>query len=163
MAYDIALVAAALTCSLVTGLLLGFAVVAMPGIGTLDDRTFVRTFQAMDRVIQDRQPVFVLLWVGSVVAVLLALALGWSQETGGERLLLVGVTALWIGGLQVPTAAINIPLNNRLQAVDVATEDDDSVSRARSAFERRWNTWNRVRTVAGVLASTGLVVLIAAR
>ena len=163
MAYDIALVAAALTCSLVTGLLLGFAVVAMPGIGTLDDRTFVRTFQAMDRVIQDRQPVFVLLWVGSVVAVLLALALGWSQETGGERLLLVGVTALWIGGLQVPTAAINIPLNNRLQAVDVATEDDDSVSRARSAFERRWNTWNRVRTVAGVLASTGLVVLLAAR
>lgn len=163
MAYDIALVAAALTCSLVTGLLLGFAVVAMPGIGTLDDRTFVRTFRAMDRVIQDRQPVFVLLWVGSVIAVLVALALGWSQETGGERLLLVGATALWIGGLQVPTAAINIPLNNTLQAVDVAAEDDDSVSRARSAFERRWNTWNRVRTVAGVLASTGLVVLLAAR
>ncbi|WP_205712513.1 DUF1772 domain-containing protein [Euzebya rosea] len=163
MAYDIALVAAALTCSLVTGLLLGFAVVAMPGIGTLDDRTFVRTFQAMDRVIQDRQPVFVLLWVGSVIAVLVVLALGWSQETGGERLLLVGATALWIGGLQVPTAAINIPLNNTLQAVDVAAEDDDSVSRARSAFERRWNTWNRVRTVAGVLASTGLVVLLAAR
>jgi uncharacterized membrane protein len=163
MAYDIALVAAALTCSLVSGLLLGFATVAMPGIGTLDDRAFVRAFQVMDRVIQDRQPVFMLLWVGSVAAVLATLGLGWSQTVDGQRLLLVGATVLWIGGLQVPTATINLPLNNALQAVDVDAVDDQSVSRARGDFERRWNTWNRVRTVAGVLASAGFVLLLLAR
>ncbi|AXV09641.1 integral-membrane protein [Euzebya pacifica] len=163
MPYDIALVAAALTCSLVSGLLLGFAIVAMPGVGTLDDRGFVRAFQVMDRVIQDRQPVFMLLWAGSVVAVLAALGLGWRQEAGSGRLLLVGATVLWIGGLQVPTATINIPLNNALQAVDVAAVDDQSISRARDAFERRWNRWNRVRSAAGVLASTGFVLLLLAR
>ena len=163
MAYDIALVAATLTCSLVSGLLLGFAIVAMPGIGTLDDRAFVRAFQVMDRVIQNRQPVFVLLWAGSVVAVLAAFGLGWGQEAGSGRLLLVGATVLWIAGLQVPTATINIPLNNALQAVDAAAADDVSVRRARDAFERRWNTWNRVRSAAGVLASAGFVLLLLAR
>lgn len=162
MAHEIALVAAALTCGLVSGLLLGFAIVAMPGIAALDDRAFVRAFQVMDRVIQDRQPVFMLLWVGSVVAVLASVALGWGQVDAGERVLLVGSALLWIGGLQVPTAVVNIPLNNALQAVDVAGAAQPEVSSARVAFEGRWNRWNRLRTAAGVLATAGFLLLLAA-
>ena len=55
----------------------------MPGLGTLDDRAFIRAFQVTDRVIQNRQPVFVLVWVGSVAAVLEALALGLGALDGG--------------------------------------------------------------------------------
>ena len=55
-------------CSLVAGFLFAFAVVVMPGIRRLDDAAFIRTFQAIDRVIQDGQPLFLLVWVGSVLA-----------------------------------------------------------------------------------------------
>lgn len=163
MAFEIALVAAALSCALVSGLLLGFAVVAMPGLATLGDREFVRAFQVMDRVIQDRQPLFMLLWVGSVVALVVAVALGFGEVTGGQRWLLLGAGALYLGGLQVPTAAVNIPLNNEIQAVDVDTADAGGVRSARERFESRWNRWNGIRTALGCVASLALLVLLLSR
>ena len=66
--FQIALLVATFLCSLVAGLLFVFAVVVMPGIGNLNDREFIRAFQVMDRVIQNNQPLFMLVWLGSVVA-----------------------------------------------------------------------------------------------
>ena len=68
--FSVVLMVATLLCALVAGLVLAFAVVVMPGIGSLGDREFLRAFQAMDDMIQDRQPVFMVVWVGSIVAVL---------------------------------------------------------------------------------------------
>ena len=52
------LVLATFLCSLVAGLLFAFAVVVMPGLRSLDDGGFIRAFQAIDRVIQNNQPLF---------------------------------------------------------------------------------------------------------
>ena len=41
-----------LLCSLVAGLLFGFAVVVMPGIANLENREFLMAFKHMDEVIQ---------------------------------------------------------------------------------------------------------------
>ena len=76
MIFKTVLVAASLLCSLVAGFLFAFAVVAMPGIGRLKDRSFIRAFQVIDGVIQDNQPVFLFVWVGSVVALVIAAAIG---------------------------------------------------------------------------------------
>lgn len=160
MLFEIALVAATLLCSLVSGFLLGFVIVAMPGIGTLDDRGFVRAFQVMDRVIQDRQPVFMMMWLGSVVALVAAFALGLGELDGGRLALLIGATAGYLLGLQLPTAVVNIPMNNAIQAVDLRAADDAEVRAARERFEDRWNSWNVARTVAGCLSSLGLLLLL---
>jgi len=45
-----------LLCSLVAGLLFGFAVVVMPGIANLENREFLMAFKHMDEVIQNNQP-----------------------------------------------------------------------------------------------------------
>ncbi len=74
--FQIALILATFLCSLVAGFLLAFALVVMPGINSLNDREFVRAFQVMDRVIQNHQPIFVLVWVGSVVALVSSAVLG---------------------------------------------------------------------------------------
>ena len=60
--FQIALILATFLCSLVAGFLFAFALVAMPGIRSLKDREFIRAFQVMDRVIQNNQPLFVLVW-----------------------------------------------------------------------------------------------------
>ena len=49
---------AVLLCSLTAGFLFAFAVVVMPGLKALDDAAYLRAFQLMDGVIQDRQPLF---------------------------------------------------------------------------------------------------------
>ena len=64
------LILSVLLSSLVGGLLFGFAVVVMPGIAKLSDKKFLLSFKHMDEVIQNNQPLFMLVWVGSIIAVI---------------------------------------------------------------------------------------------
>lgn len=152
--FHLALLVAAFLCALVAGFLFAFAVVAMPGLRTLADGAFIQAFQAMDRVIQDNQPLFLLVWVGSVLALLAAAVLGFGALAGWERGVLLAAAASYLLGVQGPTITINIPLNNQIQAVDVAAMDAAAHQAVRAAFEPRWNRWNVVRTVvaSGVTA-----------
>lgn len=155
------LVIATLFCGIVAGLLFAFAVVAMPGIKSLPDREFIRAFQAMDRVIQRNQPLFMLVWVGSVLALMTALVLGLSQiEDGLALALLVAAAAIYLLGVQLPTALVNIPLNNRLQVVEVDGAGEDMLAAERAVFETRWNRWNGIRAVLAVTATALLLVLL---
>lgn len=155
-----ALIAATLLCSLVAGLLFAFAVVAMPGIARLDDGEFIRAFQAMDRVIQDNQALFMTVWVGSVLLLIAAGALGIGQLDGFARALLVVAALLYLVGVQLPTGAVNVPLNNALQALDVDAMDDTSRRTARADFEPRWNRWNAVRTTVSIVVSALLLIVL---
>lgn len=157
---EAALAISIILCGLVAGLLFGFAVVAMPGLETLDDREFIRAFQVMDRVIQNNHPLFMLAWVGSVIAIVVTLVIGIVQlEDGGASSLIVAAAAVYLLGVQLPTALVNIPLNNRLQRVDVEGAEEESLARERAAFEDRWNRWNRIRTALAIVA-TALLLLV---
>ncbi len=158
--FQILLILAAFLCALIAGLLFAFAVVVMPGIRTLNDREFIGAFQAIDRVIQNNQPLFMLAWFGSVVALLAAALLGFGQLEGGERLLLLSATFAYLLGVQLPTITINVPLNNELQTLDVAAMNDASLSTARQAFEPRWNRWNAIRTAVAALVTVLLLILL---
>ena len=158
--FQIALIVATFLCSLVAGFLFAFAVVAMPGIGSLNDREFIRAFQVMDRVIQNNQPIFMLVWIGSVVALVTSVVLGIGQLDGARRLLLVFAALFYLVGVQLPTIAVNVPLNNTLQTLDVAEMNATMPKAAREAFEPRWNRWNLVRAAFASLASALLIVLV---
>lgn len=156
----IALVVSTLLCSLVAGIVLTFACVAMPGIGRLNDRDFLQAFKAMDRVIQDNQPVFMLVWVGSVVALIATTVLGVMRLDGLGRILIVSATALYLVGVQLPTATVNIPLNNRLQSLELDTLSGGALHEARTDFEPRWVRWNLIRTIVAILVSTMLILAV---
>ncbi len=145
-AVSVALVATTFLVSLVAGFVFAFAVVVMPGIRTLDDGDFIRAFQRIDRVIQRGDPLFGLVFIGSIVSLLAAVVLGVPVLTGLERTLLLSAGGIFIVGVLVPTVAVNVPLNNRLQGLDVAALNPEERSSARQAFEPRWNRWNRIRT-----------------
>jgi uncharacterized membrane protein len=117
--FQIAMIVAAFLCSLAAGLLFAFAIVVMPGIRSLNDREFIRAFQVMDGVIQNNQPIFMLVWVGSVVFLGITVVLGIVQLDGAERLLIIVATLAYFLGVQLPTVRINIPLNNELQTLNV--------------------------------------------
>ena len=158
--FQLTLIVAALLCSLVAGLVFAFAVVVMPGIKTLGDGEFLRAFQVIDRVIQNNQPLFLLVWVGSVVALLASAALGFGQLDGVGRLLVIAAVLVYLLGVQLPTVTINIPLNNIVQALEIDGMDPSAHEAARRAFESRWNTWNSIRTVLASLVSVLLIILL---
>ena len=117
--FQIGLILTALLCSLVAGLVFTFAVVVMPGIGTLGDREFLQAFQAIDRVIQNNQPAFMVVWVGSIVTLVATCLTGFRQVAGTEQMLLVAAAAVYLLGVQLPTLVVNVPLNNQVQALDI--------------------------------------------
>ena len=158
--FSVALVAAAFLSSLVAGLLFVFAVVVMPGIKHLNDREFIRAFQVMDGVIQNNQPLFVLVWVGSILAVVAAALLGALQLSGLALNLMIAAALIYLLGVQLPTVVVNVPLNNRLQRMNVDAMDEPAQQAARRDFEPRWNRWNTIRTVIASLASAGYLVLL---
>ena len=158
--FQITLILATFLCSLVTGFLFAFAIVVMPGIRNLKDREFIRAFQVIDGVIQNNQPLFVSVWMGSILASLIAAGLGFGAMTGVQRMLLVAAPIIYILGVQVSTFTINVPLNNALQRLNVDDMDELALQAARMNFDPSWNRWNLVRTPLAGLASGLFMVLL---
>ena len=158
--FQLTLIVATFLCSLVAGFVFAFAVVVMPGIGKLGDGEFLRAFQVMDRVIQSNQPLFIFVWMGSVIALLAAAAIGFGQLDGTGRLLIIVAVLVYLLGVQVPTVTINVPLNNTVQALEIDAMDETAQAAARQDFEMRWNTWNSIRTGLASLVSVLLIILL---
>jgi len=157
--FQVALILAAFLCSLVAGFLFAFAVVVMPGIKGLNHREFIRAFQVMDGIIQNNQPIFIVVWLGSVISLIFAAVFGFEHLNMTGRWLLIFTTLAYLLGVQLPTFTINIPLNNRLQSLNVDAMDE-SAQKVRETFEARWNRWNAIRTVLSSLVSALLIVLV---
>ncbi|MFK7843983.1 MAG: DUF1772 domain-containing protein [Rhodothermales bacterium] len=157
---QISLASSILLCSLVTGILAGFTIVVMPGIKTLNDHDFLKAFKVMDRVIQNNQPIFILLWIGSVLSVLVLTVISFLRLADIDLMLAIAATTIYLFGVQLPTATINVPLNNQLQRQDLDTLTESSLQEVREAFEPRWVRWNTIRTVFATLSSVLLILLI---
>lgn len=154
------LVVATFLSALMAGFLFAFAVIVMPGIKNLSDREFLQGFQAIDRVIQNGQPLFMVMWLGSTVALIAAAALSIRYQTGLDRMLLVGAALASVLLVQLPTMRINIPLNNQVQSLDFESLGGDEARQAREAFELRWIWWNNIRTVVSVVILGMLLVVL---
>ena len=137
-------------CYLVAGLLLGFAIVVMPGIAKLTDKEYLLAFKHMDGIIQNNQPLFVLVWAGSILSVMATLVLGMLNLSGSDVYLVFFASILYLFGVQLPTFRFNIPLNNSVQRLDVEGLEESGAALSRAGFEQPWNRWNQLRTVNAV-------------
>lgn len=151
---------ATLLVALVAGIVLTFAIVVMPGIRALGGRDSLRAFQAMDRIIQNNQPVFMVVWLGSALSLIATTAVGIAALSGVDRLLIGTACLLYICGVQVPTAIVNVPLNNQLQRVDLPSASEEEIASLVNAFEARWVRWNTIRTVISLIVSAFLLAIL---
>lgn len=157
--FQISLILAMLLCSLVAGFVLAFAIVVMPGIRNLNDHDFLQAFKAIDLVIQNNQPLFVLVWLGSIVGLVTVALLGIIQFDGIHRLLIGTAAAIYLLGVQLPTFTINVPLNNQLQMQPLDTMTNLALREVRVSFEPRWMRWNTIRTIFAILTSALLMLI----
>ena len=148
-----------LTTLIVTGLLFTFAILVMPGLGRLEDRGFLRGFQEIDGIIQRSHPIFVVVWLGSILGLLATTVMGFAQLDGLAQGLLITATALYLLGVQLPTFRGNVPLNNQLQTLDVKTMSEPDLAETRQSFEPAWNRLNLFRTGICLCVATLLIVV----
>ena len=154
------LIVSTLLCALVTGFIFTYAVVVIPGFAKLDDRDFIRAFQVTDGVIQNNQPLFMLAWVGSIVSVVATMILGFIELHGFERWTVFAIGFVYLMGVQGITIQVYLPLNNRLQRLEIDEMDPESLSKERNKFETRWNYFNNIRTLIASIVSFSLMLFI---
>ena len=160
---DISLVFAALTCSLVTGFIFTYAVVVMPGFSKLDDKEFLRAFQVTDGIIQNNQPLFMLTWVGSIISVISVIAISIFSLGLSEAWIIFIVGLIYLLGVQGITISIHLPLNNRIQSIDINNLNNQSLNEERTKFELRWNYFNKIRTFIAFSTSLSFLLILMAR
>ena len=146
---DISLFFSILLSALVTGFILTYAIVIMPGLSNLDDKEFIKAFQVTDGIIQNNQPIFILIWIGSIVSVLSTIITSILSLGILDAWLIIFVSVVYLLLVQGITILIHLPLNKSIQNIDINSSNFQTLSKERIAFEKKWNYFNNIRTVVG--------------
>lgn len=144
---DISLFFSILLSALVTGFILTYAIVIMPGLSNLDDKEFIKAFQVTDGIIQNNQPIFILIWIGSIVSVLSTIITSILSLGILDAWLIIFVSVVYLLLVQGITILIHLPLNKSIQNIDINSSNSETLSKMRKSFETKWNYFNNVRTV----------------
>ena len=150
---NISLFFSTLLCSLVTGFILTYAIVVMPGLSKLDDKEFIKAFQVTDGIIQNNQPIFILIWVGSIISVVSTIIISIFTLGLLEAWKIIFVSLVYLIGVQAITIIIHLPLNRRIQKIDINSNNLQSLNEERKNFETKWNYFNNIRTVIAFLVT----------
>ena len=160
---DISSIFSILSCSLVGGFIFTYAIVVMPGLSKLNDKDFLRAFQVTDAVIQNKQPLFMFTWIGSIVAILTTILVSLVSVGLPETWLILLIGVAYLLGVQGITIAIHIPLNNHIQKVKIEELNDETLANERLKFETRWNFFNYIRTSITIFVSVIMLILLTIR
>ena len=143
---DISLFFSILLCALAAGFILTYAIIVMPGLSKLDDKEFIKAFQVTDMIIQNNQPIFILLWLGSIISVLGTIITSILSLGIVEAWLIIFAGVIYLLGVQVITISIHLPLNKHIQKIDINLTNSQTLSEVRKNFETKWNYFNNIRT-----------------
>ena len=160
---DITLIFSILFCSLVSGFIFTYAIIVMPGLSNLNNKDFLRAFQVTDVVIQNKQPLFMFIWIGSIVAILSTIVVSLVSIGLSKAWLIVLIGIVYLFGVHGITVTIHIPLNNHIQNINIEKLNEKSIADERINFEKRWNFFNYIRTAVAISTSFLLLIILSLR
>ena len=160
---DITLIFSIVFCSLVSGFIFTYAVVVMPGLSNLNNKNFLRAFQVTDAVIQNKQPLFMFIWIGSIVVILSTIVVSLVSIGLSKAWLIVLIGIVYLFGVHGITVTIHIPLNNHIQNINIEKLNERSIADERINFEKRWNFFNYIRTAVAISTSFSLLIILSLR
>lgn len=148
----------AIGCGLIAGVYFAFSTFIMPALGRIEVTQAVAAMNSMSSTILKSlfMPLFFATTLTSVALVIMALTS--TGRPGTVAMVAGGLT--YIVGMFLCTAFFNVPLNNRLAAVNPANPD---VAVVWARYLKEWTMWNHVRTVAATVSCVLYVCAIVAR
>jgi uncharacterized membrane protein len=147
---NIVLALTTLTTALIAGLFYAYSCSVNAGLGQLSDSNYILAMQSINRVIQN--PLFFISFMGTLILLPISTYLHYGQPSLNRFYLLLFATIIYAVGVIGVTALGNIPLNNMLDKFSMQSADNESIAQARLGFEKAWNGFHSIRTVASVIA-----------
>ena len=127
-----------------------------PGIGTLDDMTYMKAFQAMNRLILN--PLFYIVFILPVLTISISTYMSFGSTKLYVFELFLLSTLLYVLGVFLITILGNIPLNELLENTDLEKISLTELSDLRGKIENKWNNFNLIRTVSSFISFLLLVI-----
>lgn len=153
IAYTLLLWAGAIGCGVMAGVYFAFSTFVMQALGAIAPQAGMMAMQSINRVIV-RSP-FLPLFFGSTIVAAVAVATAALDWHGAASPPLLAAGLIYLGGMFISTIVLNIPLNNRLETSDPASESGRALW---TRYLSNWTARNHIRTIASTVAS-GLFVL----
>lgn len=144
MVWTVFAVASVVLLGLSAGVFFGFSSFVMSGLGRAPDEAAGAAMSGINETAL--RPAFMSVFFGALLVPAGTGIWGLVEGRDGGTWVLAAAAVYLIGTFGV-TAALNVPLNNRL----LGAHDKGAGWRA---YWRPWTTWNHVRTLAGVVATT---------
>lgn len=152
--YKLLLVVTICVSSMMLGVFLLYAHTIMPGLKRVDDASFVKSFQSIDRSIIN--PFFMLQFFLPMFGFLGLYIYARAQDFGEKNFLLAGFILYVV--TFVLTVAINVPLNDGIKKVNPSSSPT-AMTEARVVFnESKWVISNLVRTLTNFGATTMAII-----
>lgn len=152
---NLSLFATALLVGLVAGLCFTWGNAVTPGIGQLDDLSYLNAFQQMNRSILN--PTFYGVFMGSLLVGIVAVFANKGISTTHFWMVFAAVLIYFFGVILV-TVFGNIPLNELLDKTDLAQSSTAQLSALRKKFEQPWNRFHTIRVITGTIAFALLII-----
>jgi uncharacterized membrane protein len=148
-------IAAASGCGLMAGIFYVFSAVVMPSLEQRPAAEGLRTMQTINVVVVN--PLFVLIFLGTAAASLAVVVLATASPDRAAHLDPIAAGSLYHVGSIVVTAAVNVPRNDAVDALDPAVPGSAD---AWLSYLGEWTAWNHVRTISCVAALVLLLVVL---
>lgn len=145
---NVSLNTALILTGLSAGLFYAWSVSVIPGTQKIDDLSYLNTMQSINRAILN--PAFFIIFFGSLFALLSATWFTFNLSSKGFWILLMATLTYLIGTLGI-TGLGNVPLNDKLEVLDITKLSTKEIADFRMYYESRWNKLHTYRMLFSVL------------
>ncbi|MDT0622687.1 DUF1772 domain-containing protein [Croceitalea vernalis] len=139
---------------LTAGLCFTWSNAVTPGIGRLDNLSFLKSFQAMNRAIINGK--FMIVFFGPVLLLFLNTYLFKGNNTSFWLFLIAAI--LFFIGIGLVTIFGNVPLNELLDKSNLEALSKIELQELRDKFEKPWNLLHTIRTLSSFSAFMLLII-----
>lgn len=150
----IVLILSIILTGLTAGLCFTWSNAVTPGIGRLDNLSFLKAFQAMNRAIINVK--FMIVFFGPVLLLFLNTYLFKGNNTGFW--LFLAAAMLFFIGIGLVTIFGNVPLNEVLDKSNLEALSKIELQTLRDNFEKPWNRLHTIRTLSSFSAFVLLII-----
>jgi uncharacterized membrane protein len=147
-----------LLSGLVAGLFYAYSCSVNNGLKNLPDVAYLKAMQSINIAIQN--PLFFTSFLGLPVLLIITVFKYYHAGVNTSFFLILGAAILYVIGVVGITILFNVPLNETLAEFNMEEASPGEVSAMRLLFEKPWNAFHMIRTIASVI-SFALTILIA--
>ena len=150
------LASAILSTGLMAGIFFTWSNAVKPGIGKLNDIEYLKALQSMNRVILNIQ--FKIVFFISIISVALVPVLNFDLYPNSIFWIFIFILVIyWVGAFGV-TLFGNIPINEKLDKINLKSVSSQKIKLLRESIESNWNNLNLIRTISSFIAFLLLVL-----